>query len=148
MLRKHSGGSSFFSTKMSQSPPKLHMLHIRPLTCHTSPAKISSLDETLNTMCYYYCLSFILDHTGLLDDSSQIIEFLTPARAQCKALAQQFDLDPNALSNASTDPFDIMLDKLLNTKKVTPKQLADALGSRQVGHGQLAEKIILYQFSE
>ena len=65
---------------------------------------------------YYYCLSFILDHTGLLDDSYQIIEFLTPAKAQCKALAQQFDLNPDALSNASTDPFYIMLDKLLNTK--------------------------------
>ena len=101
-----------------------------------------------NTMCYYYCLSFILDHTGLLDDSSQIILFLTPARAQCKALAQQFDLDPNVLSNASTDPFDIMLDKLVNTKRVTPKQLANALASRQVGHWQLAQKIIQYKFSQ
>ena len=127
------------------------------------PLKIPSLDETLlvitntplvasnfpiNTLVARQWPMNTIFYTGLLDDSTQIIEFLTPARAQCKALAQQFDLDPNALSNASTDPFDIMLDKLLNTKKVTPKQLADALESRQVGHGQLAEKIILYKFSE
>lgn len=92
----------------------------------------------------YVCLSY----SGLLDDRSQIIEFLTPATAQCKALAHQFDLDPNALSNLSMNPFDIMLDKLVYSKKVTPKQLADALQSRLVGRGQLAMKILQYEFSK
>ena len=90
----------------------------------------------------------ILHHAGLLDNISQIAEFLTPATAQCKALAQRFDLDPNALSNSSTDPFDTMLDKLVYSKKVTPKQLADALRSPLVGHGQLAMKILQHDFSK
>ena len=93
-------------------------------------------------------LYLILDDAGLLGDKPQIIQFLTPATAQCKALAQQFDLDPNALSISSTDPFDIMLNNLVNSKKVTPEQLAEALQSRLVGHGQLAGKILEYEFTK
>ena len=86
----------------------------------------------------------------MLNNSSQIIKFLNPATAQCKALAQQFDLNPNDLTKASdsTDLFDVMVGKLVNSKQVTPKQLADALESPLVGYGQLARKVKKYKPGE
>ena len=88
-------------------------------------------------------------HAGCLEDSGQVIQFLYPAAAQCKAIALQFGLDPEALGAVKPpEPFEIMLNQIIYDKEVTPEQLAQALRSPLVGHGQLARTVLSeYQHS-
>lgn len=80
------------------------------------------------------------------EDKSKITLLLTPAIAQCQALAWQFNLNPESFGVAHTPRFDIMLNKIVYDKQVTPEQLAEALQAEYVGEGQLVPKILSFNF--
>ena len=79
---------------------------------------------------------------GMLEDVAQICNFLHPASAKCRDLARKFGIDPDTLSQPLPNPFEVMLDQLVNNKQVTSKQLAKALQSPLVGCSLLALKVL------
>ena len=77
-----------------------------------------------------------------------IIEFLKPATAECSQLAYAFNFDPAALGTEHASPFDIMVDNIVKSGKITRESLAQALEKSLVGHGMLAIKVREYNFGK
>ena len=87
----------------------------------------------------------------MLEDSSQILQFLTSAAPEFnyKVLAPLLNLDPTTLIIPPADePFDIMLNMIVDSKQVTMKWLAEVLESPPVECNALARIVLQHDFCE
>ena len=87
----------------------------------------------------------------MLEDSSQILQFLTSAAPEfnCRVLAPLLNLDPATLIIPPTnEPFDIMLNMIVDSEQVTVKRLAEVLESPPVGCNALARIVLQHDFYE
>ena len=84
-------------------------------------------------------------------DSSQILQVLTSAgrKLNCEVLVALLDMDVTILNiPPAREPFDIMLNTIVDSKQVTVKQLAEVLESPPVGCNALARIVLQHGFCE
>ena len=78
-------------------------------------------------------------------DSSQILQVLTSAgrKLNCEVLVALLDMDVTILNiPPPREPFDIMLNTIVDSEQVTVKRLAEVLESPPVGCNALARIVL------
>ena len=77
-----------------------------------------------------------------------IADALTQATPKCSDLAREFNMNPASLVAAEESDFDLMLDSIVTSGKITQEALACALAKPLVGHGALARRVHGFDFSD
>ena len=84
-------------------------------------------------------------------DSSQILQVLTSAgrKLNCEVLVALLDMDVTILNiPPPREPFDIMLNTIVDSEQVTVKRLAEVLESPPVGCNALTRIVLQHGFCE
>ena len=100
--------------------------------------------HTHSTMITYIPRVGVLD----LDQVDEIADALVDASPKCVDLAREFDFNPKNLVIAADSDFNLMLDKIVESGKITQETLACALEKKLVGYSVLAKKVRGSNFSD
>ena len=107
------------------------------------------LHSGYNTHTHSTTITYI-PHVGVLDLSQvgEIAEALVDASSKCVYLVREFGFNPKNLVTATDSDFNLMLDNIVESGRITQETLACALEKKLVGYDVVAKKIRRSNFSD